>query len=249
MPEHDRWVGVIPVRLASTRIPHKALQDVGGFPLVVWCWRSAVRMRCLPRVVVATDSSAIADVLREEGAEVALTGPQPSGTHRVAQAADQLGLHGWGVVNLQGDQPDIGSEAVQSAIEATEDGPIGTVMSALPPDAGPECVRVWHRDGVATDFGRSGLGGDRHIGVYAFRPGALKAAMASGPSLRGQRASLEQLAWLDSGLRIGVRRIASAPTAIDTIPQLDALRARVKAGDLPLPPSAKTLVYAGSASR
>ena len=247
--ESTSWIGVIPVRLHSTRVPTKALQRIGGLPLVAWCWRNACRVPQLQRVVVATDSDEIALVMQDEGAEVVRTGPHPSGTHRVAEAAMLGDLGQSGIVNLQGDLVDVDAASVMAAIEATEDADVGTVMVCGERCTGPEHVRVWHESYIATDFTRTGSGQGAHVGVYAFRPGVLQQAVQAVQTPRCREAQLEQLAWLDAGVRIGVRRVERAPMAIDTIAQLKALRARVNAGDLSVPAPVETVVYAETASR
>lgn len=216
---------------------------------MAWCWRNACRVPHLQRVVVATDSDDIARVMQNEGADVLRTGPHPSGTHRVAEAALLGELGQSGIVNLQGDLVDVDAASVLAAIEATEDADVGTVMVTGERCSGPEHVRVWHDGHIATDFRRTGSGQGLHVGVYAFRPGVLQRAVQAVQTPRCRAAQLEQLAWLDAGIRIGIRPVARAPMAIDTIPQLEALRARVNAGVLSVPAPVETVVYAGRASR
>ncbi|MCH7494073.1 NTP transferase domain-containing protein, partial [bacterium] len=95
---------VLPARLASTRFPAKMLHLIHGRPLIAWTVRSA--RRCPgARVVVATDDGRIAAASRLAGAEALLTPSDlPSGTARVALAADLLGWQG-PVLNWHGDEP------------------------------------------------------------------------------------------------------------------------------------------------
>ncbi len=97
---------LIPARLASTRLPDKPLADLGGKPMIVRVAEQAHRSGA-ERVVVATDTSRIADVVHAAGYEAVLTrGDHPSGTDRLAEAAASLGLASDAiVVNLQGDEP------------------------------------------------------------------------------------------------------------------------------------------------
>ena len=88
-----------------------------------------------------------------------------------------------------------------------------------------------------------------HVGVYAFRAEALRRAVAAPRVGRCLDEDLEQLAWLDAGLVIGVRGIADAPLAIDTPDQLAQLRSRVHQGLIAVPAHPGPAVYAGGAPR
>ena len=105
-----RWA-VIPARMASTRLPGKMLTDVGGVPLVVCTWRSVVASGLFDRVTIAAADAEIVEIARAHGAEVLRTGPAPSGTHRVSWVVDDHSV----VVNVQGDMPLVGSEALGAA--------------------------------------------------------------------------------------------------------------------------------------
>ncbi|PXW95027.1 3-deoxy-manno-octulosonate cytidylyltransferase (CMP-KDO synthetase) [Sphaerotilus hippei] len=102
----DRYTVLIPARLASTRLPRKPLADLAGKPMVV---RVAERCRLseAARIVVATDSTEIAQACGTHGVDCVLTrGDHPTGSDRLAEACLQLGLDGRDrVVNVQGDEP------------------------------------------------------------------------------------------------------------------------------------------------
>ena len=84
-------VAIIPARLQSTRLPEKALQDLGGAPLVVRVLERARQAASLEAVWVATDSERIADAVRAAGGEAILTrSDHPSGLDRVAEATARL---------------------------------------------------------------------------------------------------------------------------------------------------------------
>ena len=96
-------VCVVPARMASTRFPGKPLADIAGTPLVVRSARRAMAAKCFSQVVVATPDREIARVCAAHGLEALLTPEFPSGTDRVAWAAEKLDAD-W-VLNLQGDEP------------------------------------------------------------------------------------------------------------------------------------------------
>ncbi|PIF90752.1 3-deoxy-manno-octulosonate cytidylyltransferase (CMP-KDO synthetase) [Acidovorax sp. 62] len=97
---------LIPARLASSRLPNKPLADIAGTPMVVRVAQRAQQSQA-QRVVVAADDALILQACRQHGIEAVLTDKHhASGSDRLAQACEQLGLQGDDiVVNVQGDEP------------------------------------------------------------------------------------------------------------------------------------------------
>lgn len=105
-------IGIIPARLASTRLPRKVLRQVAGVPLLVWVYRAAANAGVFRRLIVAADSEEVLDLCRTYGIEARMTSPDlASGTDRLYAVACQLqGTdHDIGpdsiLVNIQGDEP------------------------------------------------------------------------------------------------------------------------------------------------
>jgi len=104
-----RIAGVIPARLASTRLSRKVLRMIAGRPMVEWVWRAAVASGLMETVVVATDSEEVATVCRERGIPVAMTSAScPSGSDRVREVAREIDADIY--VNIQGDEPTLTRE-------------------------------------------------------------------------------------------------------------------------------------------
>ncbi len=157
-----RFKAVIPARYASTRLPAKALLDLGGKPMVVRVAERAARSGA-EEIWVATDHADILDAVQAHGFNALLTAPDhPTGTDRLAEVAR---LRGWGdeeiVVNVQGDEPRIAPEligqlaqqlAASGAAIATVAHPIADVAEFL----NPSIVKVVCRDnGDALYFSRA----------------------------------------------------------------------------------------------
>ncbi|HEY0879016.1 MAG TPA: 3-deoxy-manno-octulosonate cytidylyltransferase [Zeimonas sp.] len=128
------FVALIPARLASTRLPGKPLADLGGRPMVV---RVAERAQAsgAARVAVATDSPYIVDAVRAAGFEAVVTrDDHVSGTDRLAEAADLLGLDdGRIVVNVQGDEPLIDPALVRAVALRLAESPDCRIATAAHP--------------------------------------------------------------------------------------------------------------------
>lgn len=226
-------LGVVPARLASTRLHRKPLQPLAGVPLVV---RVAERVRELGGVdalVVATEAEEVATVVRHAGFTVELTSPDhQTGTERVAEVARRQRWAGFDVVvNIQGDEPFLPRSALAGALTRLEGGDdIGTAASPLAAAHAPDPARVK----VVTDtrgralyfsravipFRRDEAGPEprywQHVGIYACRREALFAWVDAPPGELETVERLEQLRALQLGLTIGVARLGSA-----TLPGVD----------------------------
>ena len=244
----SRVLGVIPARLGSTRLPEKPLQPLLGVPLVSWVWDRVRRMSVLDRVVVATDSPRVRAVCEEWGAEVLLTdADHPSGTDRVWEVAERLDEPFQTVVNVQGDEPLVAAELVESAVELVRKGhDVGTCAVPVSSEAefrDAAVVKVVRRtDGSALYFSRAAIphrrdhagqaGGEeirlRHVGVYAYSRSALRRWVALEPSPLEREERLEQLRALQHGLTIGVAVVDSAEGGVDTPEDLTRMEERLK---------------------
>jgi len=237
------WI-VIPARLSAARLPNKPLIPLAGVPLIERVRLRVSGMPSVARVIVATPDVAIAAVVRAGGGEAILTAEAPSGTHRVAAAVAALGPPPDIVVNVQGDQPFVTPRQVRAACAALVGGAdVGTLVAPLGRDrAEPARVKLWaDAAGRVTRVSRTdapdatGL----HVGIYAFTPASLAAAIAAPQTALGALEDLEQIAWMAAGLRLGATPVARAGTAVDTPAQAafaaatiarNARRARPKAG-------------------
>jgi 3-deoxy-manno-octulosonate cytidylyltransferase (CMP-KDO synthetase) len=224
-------LAVIPARLGSTRLPRKPLRLLAGLPLVVRVWQRVVETGVADRVVVATDSEEIVEVMRVHGAEVVMTRhDHPSGTDRVAEVASRPEFASFdAIVNVQGDEPFVSRDAILGATRMVTEMGFGLGTAAVHASAAilrdPDIVKVVAADdGRALYFSRSGIPylrdaanprdaevhGDRvlqHIGLYAYDRQSLMRWVALPPSSLEQIERLEQLRPLSAGIPIGVALI------------------------------------------
>lgn len=226
---------IVPARYASTRFPGKPLALIGGKPMIIHTVESALKCEPTMGVAVATDDDRIAQAVFENlgnKVQVIMTDPNlPSGTDRCAEALNQLNWECDVVVNLQGDEPFIQTQQVLKLVHAFNqlDTDIATLKKAFSKtDAlgDPNKVKVLSNlDGTALYFSRSVIpynrGGldytyYRHIGMYAYRSSVLKTLQYLPSTLLEQTESLEQLRWLDHGLKIKVIETEYESPSVDT---------------------------------
>lgn len=247
----NAYTVVIPARYASTRLPGKPLQDIAGKPMIRHVWEQACRSGA-QRVVIATDDQRILQACEGFGAQALLTRvDHNSGTDRLAEVADQLGIAADAiVVNVQGDEPLIPPSVIDQValnLAAHPEAAIATLAESInDPHAlfNPNVVKVlsdinglaltfsraplpWARDEFARD--PDALPKDvpyrRHIGIYAYRAGFLADFVAWGPCWLENTECLEQLRALWHGKRIHVADAVEAPPAgVDTAEDLERVR-------------------------
>lgn len=221
---------VIPARFGSVRLPGKALLPLAGKPLVQWVYEGA-RAAGAAEILIATDDARILDSARAFGADAVMTAAShASGTDRIAEVARaQRWPAGDIVVNLQGDEPLMPPALIRQVAALLESAPqadvatlatdIGSVAEFLDVNA----VKVvadphgralyfsraaipWNRDGAP-----DASGARRHIGIYAYRVGALLRLAGLAPSPLELREKLEQLRALENGMTILVAAACETP--------------------------------------
>jgi 3-deoxy-manno-octulosonate cytidylyltransferase (CMP-KDO synthetase) len=218
---------VVPARYDSTRLPGKVLADLGGRPMLVHVWERLASLDCFDRVLIATDDDRVEAVARRIDAEVVRTGPARNGTHRAALA---IGAADTDVVVVQADQPLLDPVHVRVLVDQLQDAPVATLAAPLEGDpADPARVKVaLGPDGRAAAFSRRPIpeGGPYlvHLGLYGFRSGALARCVAAPTSPRAAEEDLEQVAWLDAGIRIAVAEVDRCPPSVDTPADLERVR-------------------------
>ena len=230
---------VIPARIASRRLPGKMLLDRTGWPLIRHVHEVCSAVSGVSRVVVATDGPEIGDVVREFGGEVVETSPDlASGTDRVAQACQELGLaDDTSVVNVQGDEPDLDPDHVLRLFDLLESAIDCSAATLVTRHTDPDSVEKFldpNRVKVVVDgrgrarfFSRQPIphcepgqipaqGWLQHIGIYGFRPSSLKKFTSLPVGKLESQERLEQLRLLEFGHEIAVGEVSGAAPGIDT---------------------------------
>lgn len=246
---------VIPARYASMRLPGKPLLDIAGRTMIEWVMAAATRSGA-NEVLVATDDARIA---QRVGASAVMTlATHQSGTDRIAEVAR---TRGWDeraiVVNVQGDEPLLPPELINrvaALLEQHSDADIATLCTpfgSLREFLDPNAVKVVMRsDGSALYFSRAPIpfaregapqgiasqtsfqGAYRHLGLYAYRVGALARLSALPPSELETIEKLEQLRALQAGMKIMLSVVAEPPPAgVDTLEDLERVRSVLRGGE------------------
>ena len=248
---------VIPARYGSTRLPGKPLLDILGKTMVQRVWEQA-QSSAAERVVIATDDERIVSAAQVFGAEVCMTRPEhPSGTDRLQQVVDELGLpDDHIVVNVQGDEPLIPPQVIDQVaanLEQHTAAGIATLCEEISDIAeliSPNAVKVVRDNcGMALYFSRAAVPYPRdaflqdqsvmpasghwyrHIGIYAYRTGFLHRYVNWPPAPQEQLECLEQLRALHHGVGIHVDEACQrVPAGVDTEDDLAVVRDVLRGG-------------------
>ena len=230
-------LGIIPSRYASTRFPSKPLAMIKGKTMIQRVWEQAWKSK-LDAVVVATDDMRIADEVLKFGGQYVLTDPNHrSGTDRCREALYMVEGQYDALVNIQGDEPFIDPAQINQVIEliGRDDAQLASLAKRIEDEDelfSPNVVKVvMDKQGNALYFSRNpipfmrNLDHDKwlqkgefykHIGLYAYKTEILCQIAEMLSTTLEQAESLEQLRWLENGLRIrmGITQLESL--SIDT---------------------------------
>jgi 3-deoxy-manno-octulosonate cytidylyltransferase (CMP-KDO synthetase) len=216
-------LGIIPARYASTRFPGKPLAAVNGVSMLQRVYTQAKKASLLNDIIIATDDARISEHAKLFGAKVVMTGDEhPSGTDRCFEAYQLNGKKFDYILNIQGDEPFLDPEQIDSLARACDAGvEIATQMIKCNDhdvlfDKG-EVKIILNTRHEALYFSRNVIpfikgkpesewhkhyNYYRHVGMYAYRVDILEQITKLAPSALELAESLEQLRWLENGFKI-----------------------------------------------
>ncbi|QDC02582.1 3-deoxy-manno-octulosonate cytidylyltransferase [Mesorhizobium sp. 8] len=232
---------LIPARMASTRLPGKPLADIAGAPMIVHVARRAAESD-LGRVVVATDTEAVAEAVRAHGFESVLTrADHQSGSDRIFEALTTLDPAGQveTIVNVQGDLPTVEPAVIKAALKPFEEAAVDiatlgveiidedektnpNVVKIVGSPLSPTRLKALYFTRATAPWGDGPL--YHHIGLYAYRRAALERFVSLKQSPLETRERLEQLRALEAGMRIDAEIVRSVPLGVDTPQDLERAR-------------------------
>jgi 3-deoxy-manno-octulosonate cytidylyltransferase (CMP-KDO synthetase) len=235
-----RTIAVIPARYAATRFPAKLMQLLGDKTVIRHTYDNTVATGIFDLVLVATDSELIFHEIESHGGRARMSiQPHESGSDRIAEAV--AGMEVDVIVNVQGDEPFIQAEPLAALLDAFRTDPALEVASLMQRIDNPEDIQNPNLVKVVTDlrgdalyFSRAAIPFPRdekqsavywrHIGVYGFRKNALM-AFTRWPAGRLEAVEkLEQLRYLENGVKIRMVETQFTGIGIDTPDDLEKAR-------------------------
>lgn len=206
---------LIPARLASSRFPQKMLADVNGLPLIKYVYN-----RCIETgydVFVLTDRTEIFDCFDRKNC-ILTRADHENGTSRCMEViGDMLNYDRY--INVQGDMPDITVDIIKAVEQKLDCYDVATAYTAMNDQDrnDPNVVKMVHNGDRAHWFLRASLPyGDRHLGVYGYKPIAKRLYEVTEKFPEEDFESLEQLRWIQNGVKIGVTPVEFNGIEINT---------------------------------
>lgn len=235
-----KTVIIIPARYGSTRLPAKPLLEVKNKPIIQYVYEAAKMSKLSDEVIVATDDERIKAAVENFGGNCEMTSKDHKcGSDRIAEVAYRHDEFEY-ILNLQGDEPQITPEVIDTALEALKrenDTDISTLVREINDEAqinNPNCVKcVFDNNFNALYFSRCPIPYARnknespyyaHIGIYGYkRESLIKMTKLNQTNLERQE-SLEQLRALQNGMKIKVAIVDLNPVGIDTIEDFEKFK-------------------------
>jgi 3-deoxy-manno-octulosonate cytidylyltransferase (CMP-KDO synthetase) len=191
---------LIPARLDSTRFPNKMLAELNGVPLIRHVYDKCVATG-LDTYVVTPDRTIVDAVPR-----AILVGDADNGTERCMLAIDEH-LQYDHYINVQGDMPDITTDIIRAVEAELKNSDVSTAYTQMDFNlrSDPNCVKMIHSRGRAHWFLRASLMyGDHHLGIYGYNRETKAMYSVSRRYIEEDIEKLEQLRWIQNGIKIGV---------------------------------------------
>ncbi|MCZ6484450.1 MAG: 3-deoxy-manno-octulosonate cytidylyltransferase [Acidobacteria bacterium] len=232
------FVGVIPVRFNSSRLPGKPLIEIAGKPLIQWVYERVSQVSRLAEVIVATEDERVFRRVKDFGGKALMTASDHlTGSDRVAEVAESV--QGEVFVNIQGDEPLMAADTIEqvcSPFEGNSQVQITTSRIKITDPAeidSPDVVKVVvDEQDRALYFSRSTIPYPRkaagavykHLGLYGYRREFLQILSKLRPSRLEKIEALEQLRWLENGIPIQVVEVYQDSLGVDTEEDLERVR-------------------------
>lgn len=230
---------IIPARYRSSRFPGKPLADILGKPMIQYVYEKSIMSTKAHRVIVATDDLRIFSAVKKFGGDVVMTSPEhQTGTDRVIEVAEKI--PGDIYINVQGDEPLIAPEVIDSLIEKMLNDPSCDVATLCHPVSekeakSPNVVKVVRAaNGRALYFSRKlipyvsenhpPIVYQKHIGIYGYRKHILAQYKDLPYSHLENMEKLEQLRLIEAGIPIHVLETNRTGQGVDTPEDLEIVK-------------------------
>jgi 3-deoxy-manno-octulosonate cytidylyltransferase (CMP-KDO synthetase) len=227
-------MALIPARYAATRFPGKLMQKLGDKTIIRRVYENTKSTLLFDEVIVVTDSDIIFNEIVQNGGYAVMSKKEhESGSDRIAEVVADIDVDI--IVNVQGDEPFVKKELLENLLNAFENDPAHKteVASLMYPVADEQIVDnpnhvkvVIDKNNNALLFSRSVIPFRRdksvkpvyykHIGIYAYRKKTLMNFTQWEMTPLESTEKLEQLRYLENGIKIKMVLAAESPMSIDT---------------------------------
>ena len=236
MNNDQKVIAIVPARLESSRLPHKALKDICGLPMIVHVFKRCLLSKKLDEVYVATDSFEIKEVVEKYGGKVIMTSSKhETGTDRIAEAA--LELDAEIIVNIQGDEALVNPKYIDKVTNELIENPsinVGILVNSFRKKDSPSDIKVvLNKNNDVMYLSRSDIPSGSRLNnppmlkAYHIVPFRKKFLMEFAQTERGRLEKIEfneYVRILENGERIRAVYVESDAVSVDTPDDLQYVR-------------------------
>lgn len=230
-----RVVGLIPVRMESTRLPGKALKDVLGLPAIVHVYKRCALAKSLDDLYVVTDSEEIKQQVEEHGGRVLISGKHKNGSERIHEVSKDLECSH--IINIQGDEVLVDPKHIDQIVRAfssnqgskfivgvTPYNEIGLKQDFKGVLSNNKNLIYCSREDIPSSVISSNNSRLKVVFIFGFTKSSLETFINWGETENELREPNEFLRILDNDERIRTVLLDKAFTSLDTIEDLKKIR-------------------------
>ena len=235
-------LGLIPVRLGSTRLPAKALLPINNLPLVVHVYKRAKLSKKLDDVIICCDDNKIAKVAKKYGAKILLTSKHHlNGTERICEAYKILKKKYDFIVDIQGDEPFISPHHIDEVIKFhLKNSDVDIILPTLKINSvnNTNIIKVvtdlknkvlyLSRANIPYEFKKVNKYIRKHLSIISFKPEALIKFSKSTQTALEKIEDVELLRALELGMKIKSLTLKGDSFSVDVIDDYNKAKIEIK---------------------
>ena len=221
-------VGLIPVRLNSSRLFRKAILEIDSLPMVIHTYKRAKLSKKLKDVFICTDSNQIINIAKKYKCKYIKTPPSLTGTDRISKAAEKIKENYDLYIDIQGDEPLVDPKHIDKVIEwHFKNMDFDIVVPSLRSNNidTPHIVKIvkskkkilyFSRSLVPNPFRKKNNYYLKHLSVISFKPESLKKFKNLKQSTLEKIEGIELMRALENEMKIGTFNLSGSSFSVDT---------------------------------
>ncbi len=228
MKINKKYVGLIPVRLNSSRLFRKALLEIDKLPMFVHTYRRSLLSKKLDQVFICTDNNDIIKIAKKYKCKFIKTGHNNTGTDRISEAAQKIKNKYDLYIDIQGDEPLLDPRHIDKVIEFhSKNLNFDIVVPSLQSSNidTPHIVKIaksgkkilyFSRALIPFPFNKKQRYYYKHLSVISFIPESLMKFKKLKQSSLEKIEGIELMRALENNMKLGTFNLKGSSFSVDT---------------------------------
>ncbi len=221
-------IGLIPVRLNSSRLFKKAILEIDNMPMFVHTYKRSLLSKKLSEVYICTDSKEIIKIAKKFNCKYITTGSNLTGTDRISEASKKIKKKYDFIIDIQGDEPLIDPKHIDKVVDwHIKNSNFDIVVPSLKSEIidTPHIVKIVKSAKKVIYFSRSLIPNPfkkkqnyflKHLSVISFKPESLKKFKKLPQGNLEKIEGIELLRALENNMLIGTFNLKGSSFSVDT---------------------------------